>query len=76
MYMYINIHTPICIYSKTSLSRPTTGATLNGPFREVVGIRVKISLWLIVWDRNKAIDIAKWSICGGGRLERFVLYRE
>ena len=23
------------------------------------------------WDPNKAIDIRMWSICGGGRLERF-----
>ena len=26
---------------------------------------------MIVWDPNKAIDIGKWSICGGGLLERF-----
>ena len=31
----INIHN---IYSETSLSRPTTGAILSGPFREVVGL--------------------------------------
>ena len=23
------------------------------------------------WDRNKAINIGEWSICIGGRLERF-----
>ena len=28
-------------------------------------------VWAIVWDRNKAIDIGKWSIFGSGRLERF-----
>ena len=32
---------------------------------------VKISLFLIVSEPNKAIDIGAWSICGGGRLERF-----
>ena len=25
----------------------------------------------ILWGRNKAIDMGEWSICGGGRLERF-----
>ena len=25
---------------------------------------------MFVWDPNKAIDIRRWSICGGGRLER------
>ena len=33
--------------------------------------RVTISTWAIGSDRNKAIDIEEWSICGGGRLERF-----
>ena len=28
----------IYIYSKTSLNRPTMEPTLNGPFREVVGL--------------------------------------
>ena len=28
-------------------------------------------LFAIVWDRNKAIGIEEWSICGGGRLGRF-----
>ena len=23
------------------------------------------------WERNKAIDIWQWSVCGGDRLERF-----
>ena len=26
---------------------------------------------MIIWDPNKAIDIGRWSTCGGGRLERF-----
>ena len=26
---------------------------------------------MVIWDRNKAIDIEDWSICGGGQLERF-----
>ena len=28
--------------------------------------RVIISLWMIDWDRNKAIDIGEWSVYGGG----------
>ena len=67
------------MYSKTTLNRSTTGPNLTGPFREVVGSGiggevgqgVKISLSVIVWEPNKAIDIGKWSIFGGGRLERF-----
>ena len=31
--------------------------------------RVEISYKCIVWDPNEVIDIGKWSICGGGRLE-------
>ena len=46
------------IYSKTSLNRPI----LNGPFREVVGLR---SYNIIT------LDIGEWSFCGGDRLERF-----
>ena len=30
-----------------------------------------MSLWVILWDPNKAIDIGEWSICGGGQLESF-----
>ena len=33
------------------------GLTLSGPFREVVGSGVRITLRVIIWDRNKAIDI-------------------
>ena len=32
---------------------------------------VKISLWVVIWDPNKATDIGEWWICGRGRLERF-----
>ena len=53
-------------YNKTSLNRPT----LNGPFREVVGYGVKISICMNIWDPNNTINIGRWSICGGGRLER------
>ena len=28
-------------------------------------------LWAIIWDLNKTIDVVEWSICGGGRIERF-----
>ena len=34
-------------------------------------MEVKILLWVIVWNPNKAIDIGRWSICGESRLERF-----
>ena len=30
-------------------------------------------MWAIVWNRNIAIDIGEWPICGGGRLESFLL---
>ena len=37
LYIYIyNIH--VYKYGKTSLSRPTTEPTLNGPFRETVAL--------------------------------------
>ena len=62
MYIHIYVHNImhiICIYiyiySKISLNRPAMGATLNGP---VLGVR--ISLWVIPWNRNKAIDIREW----------------
>ena len=63
-------------YSKTSLNRPTVGLTLNGPFREVIGLgsfeyHYNGIVWVIVWDPNKASAIGEWSICGGGQLERF-----
>ena len=32
---------------------------------------MRISVRAIVWDRNKAIDIRGWAICGCDRLERF-----
>ena len=31
LYIYI-------VYSQTFLNRPTVGPTLNGPFREIIGI--------------------------------------
>ena len=30
------------------------------------------NLWITVWDPDKVIDIWRWSIYGGGRLERFL----
>ena len=30
-----------------------------------------MSAWMIVWGRNKVIDIGEWSACEGGKLERF-----
>ena len=38
MHIYANHTNRICIYSKTSLNRPTMGPTLAGPFREVIGL--------------------------------------
>ena len=56
--------------SKTFLNRPTSGPTLNGPFRELE-YHYNCIVWAIVWDRNIEIDIGKWTICEGGQLERF-----
>ena len=64
--MCVNID--IYRYSKTSLQRPTMGPILGGLFREVVGLG---SSDICMDDRNKAIDIGEWSICGGGQIERF-----
>ena len=64
IYIYILYIYCVYIYSKTSLNRATTGLTLNGPFKEVIGLGT-------LWDPNEAIDIRMWSICGGGQLERF-----
>ena len=47
------------------------GQTSCGPFREVIDLGGKISVWVILWDLNKAIDIGEWSIWGGGQLETF-----
>ena len=41
IYIYLHIHTHIYIYSKASLNQPTMGPTLNGTFREVVGLGSK-----------------------------------
>ena len=64
------------MYSKTSLSRPTMGPTLNSPFPEVVTFMELEYCYngpvsAIVWDPNETLDIREWSICGGGQLERF-----
>ena len=32
------------------------------------------TVWAFVWDQNKVIDIAEWSMCGGSRLERLTAY--
>ena len=39
-----------------------------------LGVSISLQLyiiWAIVWCPNNVIDIGEWSICGGGRLERF-----
>ena len=38
-YKYAFNMSYICLYSKTSLSRPTMGPNLNGRFREVIDLR-------------------------------------
>ena len=38
VYMQQDAYTCTYTYSKISLNRPTTGPTINGPFREVVGL--------------------------------------
>ena len=60
-----------CHDSKIFLNRTAMGPTLNGAYREAVGLVVRIKLWAILWDPNKAIDIRRWMIYVGGRLERF-----
>ena len=42
--LYVHVCVYIYTHSTTSLNRPATGPTLNGPFREAVGIGVRISL--------------------------------
>ena len=56
----------IVMYRKTSLNRPALGLILSGPFKEG-----SVYIWAIVWNRNKAIDVRKWSNCEGSRLRRF-----
>ena len=72
-FFYCKTHEYSRNYSKTSLNRPTTGPTLNGPFREVVSLEYCYNgiLWEISLGPNKVIDIGEWLICGGGRLEKF-----
>ncbi len=55
------------------LNRPIMGLTLNGPFQEL-GYCYNGIVWAIACDPNKAIDVGEWSIFGGDRLERFLLY--
>ena len=43
--------------------------TLIGPFREVVGLGSQNMSTSNGQDPNEAIDIGKWSVCGGGWLE-------
>ena len=63
--------TQIYVYCKTSLNRSIMRPTLSGPLGRWSVQEVKTYVWLIVWDRNKTIDIGEWSICEGGRLESF-----
>ena len=49
------------------------GLTLNASFMKVVGLGGIV--WASVWDTNKAIDIWEWSICGGGKLKRYITIR-
>ena len=56
----------ICLHNiNTSINRPTMGPTLSGPFRGGwFMMEFRLSVWPIVWNRNKAIDIGEWLICG------------
>ena len=77
LHIYAYIHINIYIYCMTSLDRLIMGPTLNRSFREVIGLgrnNTITMVWVIVWDRNKAIDIEVSSICGGGRLDKLLLY--
>ena len=52
------------------------GLTLNGPFREVLGLGSSNIVAMILHGRSfgtqhKAIDIDEWSIGGGCNSERF-----
>ena len=52
------------------------GPTLNGPFRDLVGLGSWNIVALVLYretvlDLNEVINIGEWLICGGGRLERF-----
>ena len=66
IYIYICIYVWVYIYtySETSSNRPTMEPTLNGPFREVVGVGRLVMVFIVsatIWDPNK-----EWWICGGG----------
>ena len=63
----------MCIHAeKVSPKRPTMGLTLNGCGRlKDLKYCYNGTVWTIIWDTNKAIDIGKWSISGYDRLKRF-----
>ena len=79
VYIYIYIYKCIYVVNKnyTSIIILAMIQTLNGPIKELLGLgRLEyhyngIIIWAIIWDPNKVSDIGEWSICGGGRLERF-----
>ena len=61
-------------YSKTSLNQPTMRETLNGPFKEVVGLGSQNIVTLVLYGRSFGTQIKQsiqWSIGEGGQLERF-----
>ena len=60
---------PIYVNSKTSLNLPTLGTNISGYICSVW--QIGISLRWTFWDPCKGIDIGEWSMCGGGRLEKF-----
>ena len=48
----------LCMYSKTSLNRPTMGPSLSGSFREVVGLMSSN-----MGDRyTGVVDLWRWSV--------------
>ena len=63
-----HVHKIVISYNiQLNLSKRTTmGPTLNGPFREVIGLGSQNIVMAIIQD-----PIGEWSICGGGQLERY-----
>ena len=67
MYVDIYIYVDICV-CKTSLNSQTMGPTLNGPFRNLIGLGNQNIFAMALYGHL--------SICGSGRLERMycILY--
>ena len=55
---------------KASLKSTDHRTDFYGLCKEVAGLG-NYTIITIVWHPNKVIDMREWSICEGGRLERF-----